>query len=156
MNRSILYWLVALVSLTTAQAQTPHKLSATAVSDIQLIRAAYQHADKLELAGYLKALSPTVKFRFANAPQTTGQAPVQAELSGLFGTLKRMHHEILHLVPIDQMPGWYMLRADVSYFTKKGKTFTFPCVTLIEMKDKKTTEVQIFIDISPMEQYTAH
>ena len=106
----------------------------------------YAPVDNLDVEGFVSHLAEDVRFRFGNAPATTGRDAVREGLTQFFGAISGMKH---HFREVWESGDDTVLMLDVDYTRLDGDVVRIPCVTRVHRGNGLADAMQIFIDVSP-------
>jgi SnoaL-like domain len=103
--------------------------------------------DAFEPDKFVAHLTPEVRFRFGNADPVTGRAAVREAVAGFFGTIAGLSHRILNIWEVGDT---VIVRIDVEYRRKDGKTVTVPNADILSYDGDLVRDWQIYIDVAPV------
>ena len=116
-----------------------------AVSD--WIRDYFRTVDRMDLDAYLALHTDDVRFRFANAPTTTGKQAIREGLTQFWGSISGLRHDIVRT--------WDTGDSGVSeamcvYTRKDGSEVGIPTTTILRRRGDLVEDIRIYIDLAPL------
>lgn len=108
-----------------------------------LVRDFFVAADSREPQRLLPLLTEDVAWRFANEPTVSGPAAVVDALTGFFGHVIEMKHDIVGIWPA---VGCVAVETRVRYRDRFGREFVYPGCDLLVVRDGRFSDVRIFVD----------
>jgi ketosteroid isomerase-like protein len=103
--------------------------------------------DTLDPDRFVEHLTPDVTFRFGNADPESGRDAVRAGVAGFFTTIDGMAH---HILDVWEVGDTTIVRIDVEYRRKDGKTVTVPNIDVLRYDGDLVRDWQIYIDLAPV------
>jgi ketosteroid isomerase-like protein len=108
----------------------------------------FSAVDAQQLPEFLGHLTEDVVFRFANAEPAVGRQAVAEAVAGFWTTIDGLTH---HLRDSWDSGDVTVVRADVEYQRKDGKSVTVPNADILTFADNgQVSHWQIFIDLAPV------
>jgi ketosteroid isomerase-like protein len=111
------------------------------------IREYFGIVDRMDMEGYLARHTDDVRFRFANAPTTTGKEPIRDGLTQLWGSIEGLRHDIVQVWDTD---GAGISEANVVYTRKDGSQVGIPATTILRKRGNLVEDVRIYMDLAPL------
>jgi len=114
----------------------------------EFAREVFRRVDGFNPADFAELFASDGKLVFANGDPMTGPAAVEAGVSGFFGTIKGIRHEI---VSEWHQQGDTVLELAVTYDRLDGKQVTIPVVTIWHRRDDGLIDdYRVFFDLAPV------
>jgi len=107
----------------------------------------YRDVDAQDMKAFLAHHTPDAKVVFGNNPPAVGLAAIEQAIGWFWSTIEALHHRFVHVWTIDATT---VLEVAVTYVRKDGKTVTVPCVSILERRDQKVSELRVHIDLAPV------
>ena len=111
------------------------------------IRDYFGIVDRMDMDGYLALHTDEVRFRFANAPTTTGKDPIREGLTQLWGSIAGLRHDIVQTWDTD-VAG--ISEANVVYTRKDGSQVGIPATSILRKRGDLVDDVRIYMDLTPL------
>jgi ketosteroid isomerase-like protein len=111
------------------------------------IRDYFRTVDNMDMDGYLARHTDDVRFRFANAPTTTGKEAIRAGLTQLWGSIAGLRHDIVQTWDTDEAG---VSEANVVYTRKDGSQVGIPATTIMRRRGNLVSDVRIYMDLAPL------
>ena len=111
------------------------------------IREYFRVVDDMDLEGYLALHTDDVRFRFGNAPATTGKEPVREGLTQLWGSIAGLRHDIVRTWDTGDSG---VSEATCVYTRKDGSQVGIPVTTILRRRGDLVEDIRIFIDMAPL------
>jgi ketosteroid isomerase-like protein len=111
------------------------------------IRDYFRTVDRMDLDAYLALHTDDVRFRFANAPTTTGKQAIREGLTQFWGSISGLRHDIVRT--------WDTRDSGVSeamcvYTRKDGSEVGIPTTTILRRRGDLVEDIRIYIDLAPL------
>lgn len=103
--------------------------------------------DAMDSKRFVAYLTEDARFKFGNADAVEGKEKIEQAVSGFFGTIGGLHHDVLN---VWEHPGVVVTELRVTYTRKDGRKVAVPCVNVFGMEGDKIRDYKIFIDVSPV------
>jgi ketosteroid isomerase-like protein len=107
---------------------------------------AIDEKDAERFAGFL---TDDATFRFANAPPAVGADAIRAAVSGFFGAIRALSHE---LTEAWEHPSGILVLGQVTYTRLDGSVLSVPFADVFRMRGGKVAEYDIYLDASALFQ----
>jgi ketosteroid isomerase-like protein len=111
------------------------------------IREYFRTVDRMDMDGYLAKHTDDVRFRFANAPTTTGKAAIRDGLTQLWGSIGGLRHDIVQTWDTDAVG---VSEANVVYTRQDGSQVGIPATTILRKRGDLVEDVRIYMDLAPL------
>ena len=107
----------------------------------------FQSIDNQDTEAFLAFLSDDVLFRFGNADPVNGKDAVGEVVSGFFGSVKGMHHDLVRVWDED---GVVICHGTVTYTRHDSTTLSVPFANILGIGNNLIKEYLIFVDVSEL------
>lgn len=112
------------------------------------IRELFLSIDRMDAVGFASFIEPNGTFKFGNWPPSVGTAAIEAAVGGFFGTIAGLSHNVTEAW---EVPGWALVRGEVTYTRKDGSTLTLPFFDAFRMSPGgKVQDYLIYMDVNPL------
>ncbi len=101
----------------------------------------------MKMDPFLDHFTPEAKVFFGNHPPAVGKEQIKSAIGGLWDNIKGLRHDFQKAWPNE---GGVVLESHVTYSRKDGQDVVTPCVSILERKNDKVSELRIFIDLAPV------
>ncbi len=103
--------------------------------------------DRKDAATFAALFGADARFRFGNQPALRGRAAIEALVSGFFGALSSLRHQIE-----DRWlePETAIVTGSVTYTRHDGSTLTVPFANVMKVQAGGIVDYQIFVDNSAL------
>ena len=111
------------------------------------IREYFGVVDSMDMDRYLALHTDDVRFRFANAPTSTGKQAIRDGLTPFWGSIAALRHEVVQT--------WDTGEAGISeavtvYTRKDGSEVGIPVTTILRKRGDLVEDVRIYMDLAPL------
>jgi hypothetical protein len=111
------------------------------------IKQLFQSIDDHNVEAFLAFLSNDVLFQFGNADPVKGKDVVGQAVSGFFGSLKALRHNVIETW---EQPGVVICRGTVTYTRHDSSTLNVPFANIFKLDADRIKEYLIYVDISQL------
>ncbi len=111
------------------------------------VPAIFADIDAFDPDKFVAHLTEDVVFRFGNAEPAVGRAAVKEAVAGFFSTIDGLTHHLLNVYDVGDTA---IVRIDVEYKRKDGKSVTVPNADILEFEGDLVRNWQIYIDVAPV------
>ena len=108
----------------------------------------FQSIDNQDTEAFLAFLTDDVLFRFGNADPVNGKSAVGEVVSGFFGSVKGMHHNLVRVWDEEDV---VICHGTVTYTRHDSTTLSVPFANIFGINNNLIKEYLIFIDISELQ-----
>lgn len=105
--------------------------------------------DAMDTERFLGFLTDDASFKFGNADAAVGKEAIRKAVSGFFGLINGLSHNIINIWEIGDA---IICQGEVTYTKKDGNKITLPFVNIFKMKDSLIKDYLVYIDIGPLFQ----
>ena len=113
----------------------------------ELIDNLFAAIDRQDTEAFLGFIAPEATFRFGSAPPVSGHDAIGAAVSGFFGTIAGLSHEIKRTLSSGSA---LVCEGEVTYTRHDASEITLPFVNVFEVADGLVADYKIYIDIGPL------
>ena len=110
-------------------------------------KAFFADVDAMKMEPFLDHFAPEAKVIFGNHPPAVGRDQIKGAIGGLWDAIEGLRHDFHKAWPSD---GGVILESRVTYRRRDGKDVVTPCVSILERKNDKVSELRVFIDLAPV------
>lgn len=107
----------------------------------------FNSIDSMNVDKFLSYLSEDCTFKFGNADPAVGKEAVRMAVSGFFGMIKGLRHELLNTWEVRNT---VICNGEVTYTRKDDSKIKLPFCNVFVMEEGKIKEYLIYIDINPL------
>jgi ketosteroid isomerase-like protein len=111
------------------------------------LKAYYADVDAQNMKAFLAHHTDDARVLFGNNPAAIGHEQIGGAIGGLWSAIDGLSHR---MVNVWEVPGNTVMEAAVTYHRKDGKTVTVPCVSILQRRDDKVSELRVHIDLAPV------
>lgn len=111
------------------------------------VRQLFQSIDNQDTTAFLAFLADDVLFRFGNADPVSGKAAVGEAVTGFFGSVKGMRHDLLQVWDVE---GVVICHGTVTYTRHDTTVLTVPFATILKLDADLIQEYLIYADVSEL------
>lgn len=112
-----------------------------------MITELFRSIDNKDLQGFIALLAPDCTFRFGNQPAVNGASAIEDYVSGFFGSIAALSHEIMDSWDV---PGGVVCHGRVSYTRQDGSILTVPFANILKLSPAGIADYRIFADTSQL------
>lgn len=105
--------------------------------------------DAMDVQKFLTFLTEDASFKFGNADAAVGKEAIKKAVSGFFGLINGLSHNIINIWEIGDV---IICRGEVTYTKKDDSKITLPFANVFGMKENKIKDYSVYIDIGPLFQ----
>lgn len=103
--------------------------------------------DAQDVPRFLSFLTAGARFKFGNLPAAVGHADIGAAVTGFFGSIAALRHELLQC----WVAGAHVIVQGVVHYTRlDGGKVSLPFVTVFGMSSDRIDDYLIYIDPTPL------
>ena len=111
------------------------------------IRNYFRTVDEMDLEAYLALHTDDVRFRFANAPTTTGKEAIREGLTQFWGSIAGLRHDIVQMWDTGDVG----INEAVTVYTRKdGSQVGIPVTTILRRRGILVEDIRIYMDLAPL------
>jgi ketosteroid isomerase-like protein len=110
-------------------------------------KAFFADVDAMKMEPFLDHFAPEAKVSFGNHPPAVGRDQIKGAIGGLWDSIKGLRHDFQRAWPDGD---GVVLESHVTYSRTDGKDVVTPCVSVLERRNGKVSELRIFIDLAPV------
>ncbi len=103
--------------------------------------------DEMDAEKFSTYLDENATFTFGNAPAVTGREAVTEAVTGFFGTIAGLSHDIQNTWTIDDD---VVVQGEVTYTRQDQSKVTLPFMNHFGMKGELVGNYQIYADVAPL------
>lgn len=103
--------------------------------------------DAQDVPRFLSFLTAGARFKFGNLPAAVGHADIGAAVTGFFGSIAALRHELLQCWVAD---AHVIVQGVVHYTRLDGGKVSLPFVTVFGMSSDRIDDYLIYIDPTPL------
>lgn len=108
----------------------------------------YATIDRMDPDALAPLCTEDTTVTLANHPTSVGREAVLAGLTGFWGTIKDMHHELKRVLEDGDC---VVVEAEVTYTMPDDRVVRIPATTWIERRDGLVADQRIYLDLSPLQ-----
>ncbi|MEZ5458071.1 MAG: nuclear transport factor 2 family protein [Steroidobacteraceae bacterium] len=109
--------------------------------------ALFASIDAQDVPRFLSFLAADARFRFGNLPAAVGHADIGAAVTGFFGSIAALRHELLQ---VWTAPAHVITEGVVHYTRLDGGKVSLPFVTVFGMEGTQIRDYLIYLDATPL------
>lgn len=107
----------------------------------------FHSIDSMDIDNFLSYISSDCTFKFGNSEPAIGKEAVRSAVSGFFGMINGLKHDIENTWEIKNT---IICNGKVTYTKKDNSKVTLPFCNVFVMDKGKIKEYLIYIDINPL------
>ena len=115
------------------------------MTDPQWVPRLFAAIDSKDADAFVAFLSEDAVFAFGNLPPVSGKAAIREMLTGFFGSIRALHHEVTDTWTL---PDVFVAIGQVTYTRHDGSALSVPFADVLRMKKGLVREYLIYVDAS--------
>jgi ketosteroid isomerase-like protein len=112
-----------------------------------IVKSFYSSVDGMKLPEFLAHFTDDGRVVFGNNPPAIGKEQIGGAIGGLWSAIDGLRHRFINVWSHGTT---HVLEVTTTYFRKDGKTVVYPCVSILEERGGKVSDLRIHIDISTL------